>query len=41
MNTDRPSERFRTWSAGVVRASSSIRSECSTRLVHTFWPFTT
>ena len=40
-NTDRPSERFFTLSAGVVRASSSIRSECSTRLVHTFWPLTT
>ena len=40
-NTDSPSERFFTLSAGVVRASSSIRSECSTRLVHTFWPLTT
>ena len=29
------------WSRGVVRASSSIRSECSARLVQTFWPFTT
>ena len=27
-NTDRPSERFLTLSGGVVRASSSIRSEC-------------
>ena len=40
-NTDRPSVRFLTWSRGVVRASSSIRSECSARLVQTFWPFTT
>ncbi len=30
-NTDNPSDRLRTLSAGVVRASSSIRSECSTR----------
>ena len=28
-------------SRGVVRASSSIRSECSTRDVQTFWPLTT
>ena len=40
-NTDRPSVRFLACSRGVVRASSSIRSECSARLVHTFWPFTT
>ena len=38
--TDRPSVRFCACSRGVVRASSSIRSECSARLVHTFWPFT-
>ena len=30
-----------TWSRGVVRASSSIRSECSARLVQTFCPWTT
>ena len=40
-NTDSPSVRFLVSSLGVVRASSSIRSECSARLVHTFWPFTT
>src|SRR3546814_5850801 len=32
-NTDSPSVRFATWSFGVVRASSSIRSECSAREV--------
>ena len=37
----KPSVRFFTWSRGVVRASSSIRSECSARLVQTFWPLTT
>ena len=41
MKVDRPSVRRFAWSRGVVRASSSIRSECSARLVHTFWPFTT
>ena len=40
-NTDSPSERFFTSSTGVVRASSSIRSECSAREVHTFCPLTT
>ena len=30
-----------TWSRGVVRASSSIRSECSARDVQIFWPLTT
>ena len=30
-----------TWSGAVVRASSSIRSECSARLVQTFWPLIT
>ena len=40
-NTDSPSVRFFTSSTGVVRASSSIRSECSAREVHTFWPLTT
>ncbi|MNN44075.1 hypothetical protein D3C81_1583500 [compost metagenome] len=39
-NTDRPSDFFFTWSSGVVRASSSIRSECCTREIHTFWPLT-
>ena len=28
-------------SRAVVRQSSSIRSECSARLIHTFWPLTT
>ena len=41
MNVDNPSVFFVTWSRGVVRASSSIRSECSARLVHSFWPLTT
>ena len=38
---DIPSERFLTWSTGVVRASRIIRSECSTREIQTFWPLTT
>ena len=38
---DRPSVRFLTSSFGVVRASSSIRSECSAREVQIFWPLTT
>lgn len=41
MNTESPSVRFLTWSFGVVRASRSIRSECSARLVQIFWPLTT
>ena len=41
MNVDSPSVRFSTWSAGVVRASSSIRSECSARDVQIFCPRTT
>ena len=41
MKVERPSVFFATWSRGVVRASSNIRSECSARLVQTFWPFTT
>ena len=36
-----PSVFLPTWSLGVVRASSSIRSLCSARLVHSFCPFTT
>jgi hypothetical protein len=40
-NTVRPSVFFATSSRGVVRARSSIRSECSAREVHTFWPLTT
>ena len=39
--TESPSVRFSTWSAGVVRARRSMRSECSAREVHTFWPLTT
>ena len=41
MKVDSPSVFFATWSRGVVRASSSIRSECSARLVQIFWPLTT
>ena len=37
-NVESPSVRFSTWSSGVVRASSSIRSECSARDVQIFWP---
>jgi len=33
-----PSVFFATRSRGVVRASSTIRSECSTRLIQTFCP---
>ena len=40
-NSDSPSVRFFTASSGVVRASSSIRSECSARLVQIFWPVIT
>ena len=39
--TDSPSVRFFTSAAGVVRASRSIRSECSARDVQTFCPLTT
>ena len=37
---ERPCVRRSTWSAGVVRASSSIRSEWSAREVQIFWPWT-
>jgi hypothetical protein len=40
MKVDSPSVRFSTLSRAVVRASSSMRSECSARLVQTFWPLT-
>ena len=40
-NVESPSVFFSTWSSGVVRASSSIRSECSARDVQIFWPRTT
>ena len=40
INVDSPSVRFAVWSFGVVRASSSIKSECSARLVQTFCPLT-
>ena len=40
-NVESPSVFFATWSAGVVRASSTIRSECSAREVQIFWPLTT
>ncbi len=38
--TESPSPFRFTSSLGVVRASSSMRSECSARLVQTFWPWT-
>ena len=41
MNTESPSVRLSTSSFGVVRASSSMRSECSAREVQTFCPLTT
>ena len=37
-NVESPSVFFAAWSAGVVRASRSIRSECSARDVQIFWP---
>ena len=37
-NTERPWVFFSTSSIGVVRASSSIRSECSALEIQTFWP---
>ncbi len=40
-NTDSPSVFRFTWSTGVVRASSSIRSDWSTREMNIFWPLTT
>ena len=39
--TDSPSVFRFTWSTGVVRARSSIRSDCCTREMKIFWPFTT
>ena len=39
-NVERPCVRRSTRSAGVVRASSSIRSEWSAREVQIFWPWT-
>ncbi len=41
MKTEIPSVFFSTCSIGVVRASSTIRSECSARDVQIFWPLTT
>ena len=41
MKIDMPSLFFFTSASGVVRASRIIRSECCTRLIHTFWPLTT
>ncbi|MCY1223653.1 hypothetical protein D9M72_357890 [compost metagenome] len=38
---DMPSDFFLHSASGVVRASRIIRSECWTREIHTFWPFTT
>ena len=40
-NTESPSVRRFTWSTGVVRARSSIRSDWSTREMKIFWPLTT
>ena len=40
MKVESPSVFFATSPRGVVRASSSIRSECSARLVQIFWPLT-
>ena len=40
-NTDSPSVLRLTRSTGVVRASSSIRSDWSTREMKIFWPLTT
>ena len=40
MNVESPSVLFSTSPAGVVRARSSIRSECSARDVQIFWPVT-
>ena len=40
MKTDMPSVGFAACSRGVVRASSSMRSECSVREMNTFWPLT-
>ncbi len=41
MNVESPSVRFSTWSAGVVRASRSIRSEWRARDVQIFCPLIT
>ena len=41
MKTDMPSDFRATSGSGVVRASRIMRSECSTREIHTFWPLTT
>ena len=41
MKTDNPSVRLVTFSFGVVRASSNMRSECSAREVQIFCPLTT
>ncbi len=37
-NTDMPLWRFATSSRGEVLANNNIRSECSAREVHIFWP---
>ena len=39
-DADSPSVFCFTWSTGVVRASSSIRSDWSTREMNIFWPLT-
>ena len=40
MKVESPSVLFSTSSSGVVRASSSMRSECSAREVQIFCPLT-
>ena len=40
-NTENPSDFFFASGSGVVRASSSMRSECWTREIQTFCPVTT
>jgi hypothetical protein len=41
MKIDMPSDFRFTSPSAVVRASRIIRSECRTREIQTFWPFTT
>ena len=41
MKIDMPSDLFFTSARGVVRASRIMRSECCTREIHTFCPWTT
>ena len=41
MKTESPRVLSSSSSYGVVRASSTMRSDCFTREMKTFWPFTT